>query len=992
MKRSLLLFWCLLPLFCAVQAQQTDKLYLSGTGNDNTVNWEFFCTAGTNSGKWTTIPVPSNWELQGFGKYDYGFVKETNKGKEQGLYKYTFTVPAGWKESQVNLVFEGSMTDTEVKINGQSAGPTHQGSFYVFKYDITKLLKTGAENLLEVKVSKHSANQSVNEAERKADFWIFGGIFRPVYLESLPQTHINRLQIDAQADGSLTTNLSFVGDADQVQVELFAMDGKRFGKKLTTAIQNAPGIQKVSSIPQNTTTSTTVKSGTSPQQNVPAKKASSIQQRLTDHENTTGQNGVTAEDGLRQLQLKHQFEKPALWSSEFPNLYQAVFTLLKNGKKIHQLSKNIGFRTVLVKERDGVYVNGVKIKFKGVNRHSFYPSSGRTTSKKISIADVLLMKEMNMNAVRMSHYPPDGHFLDVCDSLGLFVMDELAGWHGHYDTPTGSKLLKEMMQNDENHPSIVFWANGNEGGHNRELDHLFPEEDIQKRPVIHPWEVFGGFETTHYREFNYGIGNYDHGHNILMPTEFLHGMFDGGHGAGIEDYWKAMWNNPLSAGGFLWDFADQGVVRTDKNGELDTDGNHGPDGIVGPYHEKEGSFYTIKEVWSPVYIPHTEMTAGFEGSFDVENRYAFTNLNQCTFDWKLKKLPSAKDEGTFTATQEDGTFKAGKIEAPNVRPLEKGKLQINLPADWRSFDALYLTAKGPDGKELFTWSYPIQLPKDDAKLLVVKEGPSAVSLQETATAYEAVANGISITFNKNTGLLSSVQNAKGLIPFNNGPVLQEGENNFKGFSYKMQGKDLIISSTFDKKESFNTLEWTVYPSGWVKMQVKYFPSAYFTNFVGINFSYPESQLNSVSYKGNGPYRVWKNRMKGNQFGVWKKDYNNSATGEAPWEYPEFKGYYSNLYWCEFVGKQQSFKVVAADEDIFLRLFTPKKSKDTEYDNMSPTFPTGDISFMNGISAIGTKTQKPETTGPMGMKHVFYDFDKEPRRALDITLYFDFSGK
>jgi beta-galactosidase/beta-glucuronidase len=109
----------------------------------------------------------------------------------------------------------------------------------------------------------------------------------------------------------------------------------------------------------------------------------------------------------------------------------------------------------------------LKIKFKGVNRHSFYPSSGRTTSKEISIADVKLIKEMNMNAVRMSHYPPDGHFLEVCDSLGLFVMDELAGWHGNYDTPTGTKLLKEMIANDENHPSIVFWANGNEGGHNR---------------------------------------------------------------------------------------------------------------------------------------------------------------------------------------------------------------------------------------------------------------------------------------------------------------------------------------------------------------------------------------------------------------------------------------------------------------------------------------------------------------------------------------------
>ena len=118
---------------------------------------------------------------------------------------------------------------------------------------------------------------------------------------------------------------------------------------------------------------------------------------------------------------------------------------------------------------------------KGVNRYSFHPNSGRTTNKKISIEDVLLMKDMNMNAVRMSHYPPDEHFLDVCDSLGLFVMDELAGWHGHYDTPTGTKLVKEMIDHDVNHPSIIIWSNGNEGGHNFELDDLFTEFDIQTR-------------------------------------------------------------------------------------------------------------------------------------------------------------------------------------------------------------------------------------------------------------------------------------------------------------------------------------------------------------------------------------------------------------------------------------------------------------------------------------------------------------------------------
>jgi beta-galactosidase/beta-glucuronidase len=164
--------------------QETRYQYLSGRGCDDAIQWQFYCTDGMNSGKWTTIPVPSNWELQGFGKYNYGHAKDTARGKESGLYKYTFNVPADWANMTVNIVFEGSMTDTEVKINGQSAGAIHQGAFYRFKYDVSKLLKYGSDNLLEVTVAKHSSNTSVNAAERKCDYWIFGGINRPVYLEA----------------------------------------------------------------------------------------------------------------------------------------------------------------------------------------------------------------------------------------------------------------------------------------------------------------------------------------------------------------------------------------------------------------------------------------------------------------------------------------------------------------------------------------------------------------------------------------------------------------------------------------------------------------------------------------------------------------------------------------------------------------------------------------------------------------------------------------
>lgn len=906
-----------------VYAQKTETQYLSGKGKDDGVLWDFYVTEGMKSGVWSKIPVPSNWELHGFGKYNYGFNKLENKGKEEGRYKYRFTVDRAWKDKDVNIVFEGSMTDTEVKINGKLAGDIHRGSFYVFKYDISKLLKYGRENLLEVRVAKHSADSSVNAAEREADYWIFGGIFRPVYLEALPRQHIERVSIDAKADGSFRTRVKSVGNADEVQVQLYDDQGKAFGQLLK------------------------------------------------------------AEFSGDSTWIEANYNDPRLWSAEFPNLYSAQFTLFSKGRPVHQKEQKLGFRTIAVKERDGVYINGAKIKFKGVNRHSFYPESGRTTSKEISIHDVKLMKEMNMNAVRMAHYPPDNHFLEVCDSLGLYVMNELAGWHGHYNTEVGSPLLKSMMHESENNPSIIFWANGNEGGHNPELDYIFFDEDIQKRPLIWPWAVYGGFETTHYREYNYGIGTYDHGHNIVMPTEFLHGMFDGGHGAGLEDYWKAMWANPLSAGGFLWDFQDQGIVRTDKDNIIDTDGNHGADGIIGPYYEKEGSFFTIKEVWSPIFFERREMTNRFDGSFHIENRYSFTNIRQCSFAYELKKL------GGYG---EDLGSKSGTITSPDIEPYDKGILKLDFPSDWYDYDVLYITATDPHGLEIFTWSFPISLPKQVAKGLKKDATGQTVEVDETAESFIVKANDIVYTINKKSGLLEEVRNAKGIIPFSNGPVLQEAVNNYANFTLSRRRDTVVIASTFDRKENYNTLQWEVDPSGLLKMHVQYFPDGYFTRFVGVNFDLPEEQILGVEYMGRGPYRVWKNRMKGNRFGVWKKDYNDQATGEIPFEYPEFKGYHANMYWTKFLTKDQSFNVFTDREDVFLRLYTPKEQKDTDWKNMEPTFPDGDISFMNGISAIGTKTQKPETTGPMGMKHVYYDFEKEPIRALHMVLYFDFSGE
>ncbi len=230
-----------------------------------------------------------------------------------------------------------------------------------------------------------------------------------------------------------------------------------------------------------------------------------------------------------------------------------------------------------------------------MNRHAFWPETGRTVSREQSHADVRLMKEANLNAVRMSHYPPDEHFLEACDELGLYVLDELGGWQKPYAATVGARLIGELVRRDVNHPSILMWDNGNEGGWNEKNDGEFAKWDPQARAVMHPFAVNSGINTDHYERYDSTV-KLSAGPQIFMPTEFLHGLYDGGIGAGLRDYWDIMGRSATVAGGFLWVWADEGVVRTDQDGRIDTAGNWAPDGMTGPHREKEGSFFTVKEI------------------------------------------------------------------------------------------------------------------------------------------------------------------------------------------------------------------------------------------------------------------------------------------------------------------------------------------------------------------------------------------------------------
>jgi hypothetical protein len=303
--------------------------------------------------------------------------------------------------------------------------------------------------------------------------------------------------------------------------------------------------------------------------------------------------------------------------------------------------------------------------------------------------------------------------------------------------------------------------------------------------VVHPWQLFNGVETQHYREYNYGIGNYENGKEIIMPTEFLHGQFDGGHGAGLEDYWEKMWNNPLSAGGFLWDLADQGVARKDKNDSLDTDKFRAADGIVGPHHEKEGSYFAIKEIWSPVHFERREITDAFDGTFNIENRYHYSNLNTCTFSWKLKRFEVS-----------NSIEKTGTAVAPDIQPNAKGVLQLPLPDNWKDYDVLYVTATDQYNKELFTWSILISSPVKTGERMIVKEGYTKIETPVADTnKIIVIVKDLSLMFNESNGMLAYVKNKNGVLPFTNGPVIEEAVNNFKGIKTKWEGSNYIIESS-----------------------------------------------------------------------------------------------------------------------------------------------------------------------------------------------------
>ena len=982
-------------------AQETELRYLSGHGPKDAVPWEFSVTKGRRAGEWTTIQVPSNWEQQGFGTYNYG-ESPSAKADEHGLYRLRFSVPSEWKGKRVRLVFDGVMTDAAVKVNGKSAGPIHQGAFYRFRHDITGLLNLGQENLLEVDVSKVSADPLTERAERNADYWVFGGIFRPVFLEAVPDRSIEQVSVNATADGVFKAKVEFGNLRESAVLEAQIIDaaGKPVGEIFTAEI---PG------------------------------------------------------GGCSHVNLETKIKDPALWTAETPQLYTVRLSLKRDTWRMHEVTQRFGFRTIEVRKGEGIFLNGKRILLKGVCRHSFRPEAGRCLNPEDCYDDVRLIKGMNMNAVRMSHYPPDVAFLEACDELGLYVLDELSGWQHAQGTEIGRKLVREMITRDLNHPSILFWDNGNEGGWNRELDGEFAHYDPQNRLVLHPWEAFNGVDTKHYPNFE-DLTKRLAGPNIVMPTEMLHGLYDGGAGAGLADYWKAISSSPVGGGGFIWVLADEGIMRTDQANRIDVFSTFAPDGIVGPRHEKEGSYYTARDIFSPVQMDAPVLDDKFTGKLTVHNRYDFRSLAGCVFEWSLLRFPKSS-----AAEEKAEVLGNGKLPGPAIAAGADGSLELTLPNDWLNADALSLSVTDSDGQPLWTWTWPTVAPSEPAKAV------GAVTMDTASDVISLRAGTVTASFDARTGLLKSLLNGDRAAALSNGPrvvyarppsgeiqwteavdlssvegrpttwqleaprllnllevELEHPKNiNWAGFKLEISPDGQAWRTLFDatrrgsdgkiyefppqqvaavrlsnfrqvdgklpalkrlraayQAERFPALEgapmkvttgpdwlestaangsdhfrWTLAGRGELRLDYSYQLDGEFT-YQGITFDHPEEKFKSVRWLSEGPSRVWQNRLRGTTLGVYESAASDIQPGES-WAFPEFQGCFAGVRWARFETATGPLTVSIMRPGIYLRIGTPRIS----HPFTTVAFPAGDLSFLGTIPAMGSKFITPEKTGP-----------------------------
>jgi len=597
-----------------------------------------FAAPDFNDSTWTTIPVPSNVEMEGHGFPIYKnshypwkrpwappLIPLDEPNNTVSRYRTKFTLPADWNGRRTFLAFDGINSFAYVWVNGQKLGFT-KDSRTLQEFDISAVAKPG-ENLLAVEVFRWSDGSWLEDQ----DMWRMSGIYRDVYLFSKPVLHLRDHEVKAAHDGTLSLkaelrNAGAAATTAQVSTVLETLDGKKVAE-------------------------------------FPAQKAE------------VG-NQATA-----QVSFSTKVANVKPWTSETPNLYRMLITVSDAGGKVLEVIPTmVGFRTIIIKDGN-LLVNGKRVLFKGVNRHEHDPDTGQAVSVARMEQDLILMKANNVNLNRNAHYPNHPAWYDLCDRLGMYLIDE-----ANIECHMARKLTKDaawgpafmdrtvrMLERTKNHPSVIIWSVGNENGAGRNLiaNSRWMKQRDPDRPV-HSCEADQGDwtdivcpmypEVKHLVEYS----SKPQARPYIM-CEYNHTM--GNSGGSLWDYWELIYERPFLQGGSIWDFVDQGIrvpARADRNrliverpkpGEktfMAYGGAFGPpgtpsdhnfccNGLVDADRNPKPSFVEMKKVYQYVWPTAIDLAAG---KVAIRNRYDFTNLKDLVrCRWTVKANGQVLQQG-----------------------------------------------------------------------------------------------------------------------------------------------------------------------------------------------------------------------------------------------------------------------------------------------------------------------------------------------------------
>jgi beta-galactosidase len=615
-----------------------------------------FYQDGFQGGSFRPIPVPSNWALEGFEEPIYA---RTRQGGE-GFYVFRFQAPATLTGKRVLLHFGGVWDSAEVWLNSAPLG-RHDSGFTGFAFDVTPTLKIGAENRLAVRV-RQSTKDSAFDTN---DDWALGGIYRDVWLEAMPAaTYIDRVETSTTFDAQFR-------DAD-------------LNLRVLVSGSRGPGAGARGGAPAG--------GGRGP--NTPADYE--LRAILTGPDGKEVQRAVLAIPGhrgtARDTLLAMHVNAPQHWTAETPNLYRLTVELAQGGGVTHARTSAVGFRQIST--TGGVLrINGQAVKLRGVCRHDEHPDVGRATRREDWLQDLRLMKAANINMVRTSHYPPAEGFIQLCDEMGMYVLDEVpmgfGGGSGDDPSFMASGLLRaqETIARDRNHPSVIVWDIGNENPFT--ALHLamirFVKGSDPTRPVLMPQRIDEFLPpeidilAPHYRPPSALDQLAAHSSRPIITTEYTHAYAEDGFG-GLADSWRALTQHPSGAGGAIWMWQDQGLTRTrtgangqpEKYIQIVTDGW---DGIVKADRTPQRDYWEARAVYAPVAVA-ADAVHFWPGQAQVRvpirNDYDFTELSTVGVHWSVKAddRELAKGEAKASAAPHAIGYLALPVDA--IKSVEPG--------------------------------------------------------------------------------------------------------------------------------------------------------------------------------------------------------------------------------------------------------------------------------------------------------------------------------